>query len=190
MTLTCIKIFPLTTQKNPAKLYSASAQCGCSSMVERQLPKLHTRVRFPSPAPYMQEVSNIKTNTLAFSKKLAIVFCCLMASACSSYDDTHDHPQLKSGQALYNHHCALCHGEDGTGKLADQTPASILTKRNRNGIADYIRKDIGSDRDMPVFKNMPTQEALSIAGHIQLLRARYDAMPSEQKKSIGLLIEP
>ena len=25
--------------------------CGCSSMVERQLPKLHTRVRFPSPAP-------------------------------------------------------------------------------------------------------------------------------------------
>ncbi len=25
--------------------------CGCSSMVERQLPKLHTRVRFSSPAP-------------------------------------------------------------------------------------------------------------------------------------------
>src|SRR5690242_13149712 len=24
---------------------------GCSSMAERQLPKLHTRVRFPSPAP-------------------------------------------------------------------------------------------------------------------------------------------
>ena len=28
-----------------------SAVCGCSSMVERQLPKLHTWVRFPSPAP-------------------------------------------------------------------------------------------------------------------------------------------
>jgi cytochrome oxidase Cu insertion factor (SCO1/SenC/PrrC family) len=26
---------------------------GCSSMVERQLPKLHTRVRFPSPAPFL-----------------------------------------------------------------------------------------------------------------------------------------
>src|SRR4051812_14318797 len=25
--------------------------CGRSSMAERQLPKLHTRVRFPSPAP-------------------------------------------------------------------------------------------------------------------------------------------
>jgi hypothetical protein len=28
-----------------------SIDCGRSSMVERQLPKLHTRVRFPSPAP-------------------------------------------------------------------------------------------------------------------------------------------
>ena len=27
------------------------ARCGCSSMVERELPKLQTRVRFPSPAP-------------------------------------------------------------------------------------------------------------------------------------------
>ena len=29
----------------------AQVSRGCSSMVERQLPKLHTRVRFPSPAP-------------------------------------------------------------------------------------------------------------------------------------------
>ena len=36
---------------NRNSLYRASARRGCSSMVERQLPKLHTRVRFPSPAP-------------------------------------------------------------------------------------------------------------------------------------------
>ena len=30
--------------------------CGCSSMAERQLPKLHTRVRFPSPAPEQPKV--------------------------------------------------------------------------------------------------------------------------------------
>src|SRR5690348_4585882 len=29
----------------------ASKHCGCSSMVEHQLPKLNTRVRFPSSAP-------------------------------------------------------------------------------------------------------------------------------------------
>ncbi len=28
------------------------AACGCSSMVEQKLPKLTTRVRFPSPAPF------------------------------------------------------------------------------------------------------------------------------------------
>jgi hypothetical protein len=32
--------------------------CGRSSMVERQLPKLHTRVRFPSPAPKIREHSH------------------------------------------------------------------------------------------------------------------------------------
>ena len=31
---------------------------GCSSMVERQLPKLHTRVRFPSPAPILSSIFN------------------------------------------------------------------------------------------------------------------------------------
>ena len=33
------------------KLRKIRAARGCSSMAERQLPKLHTRVRFPSPAP-------------------------------------------------------------------------------------------------------------------------------------------
>src|SRR5262249_31926366 len=29
------------------------SRCGCSSMAERQLPKLHTGVRFPSPAEFI-----------------------------------------------------------------------------------------------------------------------------------------
>ena len=33
------------------KTYSVHPLSGCSSMVERQLPKLDTWVRFPSPAP-------------------------------------------------------------------------------------------------------------------------------------------
>ena len=35
-------------------LGAAAAPCGCSSMAERQLPKLIVRVRFPSPAPIAQ----------------------------------------------------------------------------------------------------------------------------------------
>jgi hypothetical protein len=38
----------LTIHKSPFTILFS--QRGCSSMVERQLPKLHTRVRFPSPA--------------------------------------------------------------------------------------------------------------------------------------------
>jgi hypothetical protein len=36
-----------------ATQWRTPSRCGCSSMVERQLPKLHTRVRFPSPAPIL-----------------------------------------------------------------------------------------------------------------------------------------
>ncbi len=39
----------LTLHHSPITI-SFFPQCGCSSMVERQLPKLDTRVRFPSPA--------------------------------------------------------------------------------------------------------------------------------------------
>jgi hypothetical protein len=40
------RIFDYSTFTN----HLPSSFCGCSSMVERQLPKLDTRVRFPSPA--------------------------------------------------------------------------------------------------------------------------------------------
>src|SRR5215475_1029364 len=46
----------LTIRQSPVTIHSRSFRSsllpkrGCSSMVERQLPKLHTRVRFPSPA--------------------------------------------------------------------------------------------------------------------------------------------
>ena len=43
--------------KTPAVCYkSALTVSGCSSMVERQLPKLHTWVRFPSPAPISPKI--------------------------------------------------------------------------------------------------------------------------------------
>src|SRR6266545_4880049 len=45
---------------------------GRSSMVERQLPKLHTRVRFPSPAP--SSTSSMDTGTsCSLSEALALV---------------------------------------------------------------------------------------------------------------------
>ena len=41
--------------------------CGCSSMVECQLPKLNTGVRFPSPAPMKKDVpQNLRFATHPF----------------------------------------------------------------------------------------------------------------------------
>ena len=42
--------FPLQSTDDYAIIYKLSS-CRCSSMAECQLPKLNTRVRFPSPAP-------------------------------------------------------------------------------------------------------------------------------------------
>ncbi len=109
--------------------------------------------------------------------------------ACSNRDD-HDHPNLKTGQALFNHHCAECHGEDGTGKLAAQTPANILTKKDRLGIVKYVTTDTNPARQMPVFGTMPYPEATQIANHLLTLRRVYDAAPNNQKKPRPLLIEP
>ena len=43
------------------------ACCGCSSMAERQLPKLHTRVRFPSPAPALHMPCGFAVGRLGLS---------------------------------------------------------------------------------------------------------------------------
>ena len=45
---------------------------GRSSMVERQLPKLHTRVRFPSPAPRLLAVSCIAVATFGEESVISV----------------------------------------------------------------------------------------------------------------------
>ncbi len=49
---------------------------GCSSMVERQLPKLHTRVRFPSPAPVSARPCPIRRRCIA---RDGVTGCCVAA---------------------------------------------------------------------------------------------------------------
>ena len=48
--------------------------CGCSSMVERQLPKLHTRVQFPSPAPILKQLSKGLVLRLALQLLFSFLF--------------------------------------------------------------------------------------------------------------------
>lgn len=105
--------------------------------------------------------------------RLAYLFALLSLSGCSHFDDSHDHPDLTSGKALYNHHCSGCHGEDGTGKLANGMPASIHTNKSHSGVVDYVTKDKGLERKMPVFKNMSSIEASQITSHLFVLKSTH-----------------
>jgi len=110
--------------------------------------------------------------------------------ACSIEHDNHEHPELTTGEAFFNHHCAECHGEDGTGRLVSQTPANILTRRGKGGIVNYITLDINPQRKMPVFSAMPHAEASAIASYLLELQQRYEAAPLNRKKPQALMIEP
>src|SRR5436853_7657451 len=48
-----------TACNRKSEIYNLQFRRGCNSMVEWQLPKLHTRVRFPSPA--LSSSSNVET---------------------------------------------------------------------------------------------------------------------------------
>jgi mono/diheme cytochrome c family protein len=119
--------------------------------------------------------------------------CMILAAAvlaCSPDRDNHDHPHLKTGQELFNYHCAECHGDDGTGRLVDRTPANILTSKDLQGIEDYIISDTGRGRKMPVFASMPRPEAKKIAAYLLVLKDRYDSLAENQRKNRQLLIDP
>ena len=112
-----------------------------------------------------------------------------MLTACASYDD-HDHPDLKSGEELYNHHCETCHGVDGSGKLVSGTPANILTQRGRDAIVNYITSNVNPQREMPVFNAMPYAEAIAITNYLLVLQREYEMLPLNKKKPRELMIEP
>ena len=112
------------------------------------------------------------------------------AAGCSKDRDNHDHPNLTTAEALFDYHCAECHGDDGTGKLVDGTPANILTRKDLEGIVQYIRGDVGQGRKMPVFATMPLAEAKKIAAYLIELRDRYDNLPENKRKSRMLMIDP
>lgn len=101
--------------------------------------------------------------------------------------DQHDHPSLITGEELFNYHCAECHGVQGTGRLLDGIPASILTKKSPQEIANYITTGTKQNREMPVFSTMPADEAKVITEHVFTLKEAYDKNGAQIKQ---FLIEP
>ena len=116
---------------------------------------------------------------------LLLAMVVVSLSGCSG--DQHDHPNLTTGEQLFNFHCAECHGVQGTGKLINGTPAIILTKKGPSEITTYITTETGHGRDMPVFTTMPLDEAKVITDHLLTLKESFDKNGFQIKQ---LLIEP
>ncbi len=113
---------------------------------------------------------------------------CIIMSAWGCSGERHDHPDLTTGEELYNHHCAECHREDGTGILFDSLPANILTQKSPQEIITYITTDSNHNRLMPAFNTMPPGEAELITKHLFQLKIDYENEARSKPKQ--LLIEP
>ena len=101
------------------------------------------------------------------------IVCMLILAGCERVD-VHDHPQLKTGEQFYNHHCASCHQRSGDGTFLKGIPAVKYTPMMIREIVDQIqghRRD--DDTRMPLFSDMSQHEAERIAVYLRLeLRAR------------------
>jgi mono/diheme cytochrome c family protein len=119
--------------------------------------------------------------------KAFLVLSMMVMSVSGCSQDQHDHPNLTTGEQMFNYHCADCHGVQGTGNLFDGIPANILTQKNHQEIVTYITTETGQGREMPVFSAMTMAEAKVITDHLFTLQKAYDKNGSQIKQ---LLIEP
>jgi uncharacterized membrane protein len=129
-----------------------------------------------------------KITSLQIPRAFLAICVCFIMSGYGCSDEQHNHPDLTTGQQLYNHHCAECHSEDGTGILFESLPANILTQKSPQEIITYITTDSNHQRLMPVFNAMPSEEAELITNHLMKLKTDYVEGAKSQPKQ--LLIEP
>jgi mono/diheme cytochrome c family protein len=104
---------------------------------------------------------------------LTVLVCILVLVGCGR-DGDHDHPQLKTGEQFYNHHCASCHQRSGDGAFLRGIPPVKYTEMKIHEIVDHVLgHGRGEDTRMPQFSDMPRHEAQRIAVYLRLeLRAR------------------
>lgn len=93
----------------------------------------------------------------------------IILQGCSEDVDQHDHPELNTGKELFEFHCASCHNDAGNGNFLAGIPANKDTKLSSGQIVDFIRGKHRENSQMPVWKEMPTEEAGKIAAYLKRL---------------------
>lgn len=97
---------------------------------------------------------------------------CLVLALTGCDVDQHDHPDLVSGRALFEHHCAPCHKADGSGIFLKGVPASRETNLSVLQVMHKVQGHQEGERAMPKFKRMSQQEASKIAVYLKQLGKR------------------
>ena len=91
----------------------------------------------------------------------------LLLAGCGQ--DMHDHPDLVTGEQLFNYHCASCHKPGGQGNFLKGVPANKGTDLSIFQIAHKVQSGAGENSAMPVFAGMSYDEARKIAAYVQRL---------------------
>ena len=121
------------------------------------------------------------TQQRLFFPYITIMLLPLFLAACNN--DQHNHPALKTGKDFFNYHCASCHNEDGSGMFLKGIPANIATSKNKIEIILHIKEGSHANHaQMPVYSNMPDQEARKIADYLLLLKKNYFNNPENKEK--------
>jgi len=96
-----------------------------------------------------------------------LAFCLLLVTISSCSRDTHDHPDLITGEQLFNYHCAGCHQNSGKGKFLKGIPANRNTVLSSAQIIHKINANDGEDLKMPSFPKMSQAEAVAIVSYLK-----------------------
>mgnify|MGYP000358963008 CR=1 FL=1 len=89
----------------------------------------------------------------------------LSLSSCSR--DQHGHPSNITNKQLFEIHCAECHTPSGTGSILLGVPANKDTKLLNYQIRQRIIEGAGGNSKMPVFHDMPEEEANRIITYLR-----------------------
>lgn len=106
-----------------------------------------------------------------------------LLAACNK--DRHNHPNLRTGKDFFNHHCASCHKEDGSGLFLKSVPANIASNKNQTEIIFHIKQgNQNGSTNMPVFRKMPDEEAKKITNYLLILKRNYFNNPDNKNKML------
>lgn len=95
-------------------------------------------------------------------KKCFWALCAVMVWGCSE-----EPPVKANGKQLYEYYCAECHKSSGNGQFLKGVPANATSIKSEVEIVRLIRQGHPEHDRMPVFKDLPRNDAILISKYLK-----------------------